>query len=297
MLKQSWGDKHDIKLILEAGNQRPHMTLRLNQLGDVKEYKQLLADNNIGFSQLAAQSDNTEPFTIILDQPVAVEKLPLFSEGRLSVQDAAAQLAAQLLAPCKDDYILDACAAPGGKTMHLFEQQSQLQKVVALDVDAQRLEKVTENSERVNIPAEKLHLQVADASMTDWWDGKLFDRILLDAPCSATGVIRRHPDIKLLRRQDDIQALAQLQAKILTNLWQMLKPGGTLLYATCSILRQENDLQIQAFITAQQQRGVESIYHQPINADWGMAMPVGRQILTGDHNMDGFYYAILKKIV
>jgi len=299
-IKESWqetagqeiagqSDERSLESILEAGNQRPPMTLRLNRQQDPDDYKKRLQEQGIALSGQSEHAHNRH--TLILDKPVAVEKLPLFSEGGVSVQDGAAQMAARLLDPRPGERILDACAAPGGKTMHLFEQQTMLEKVIALDVSAERLDRVKENSQRLKIPAEKLELIAADAAKQDWWDGQLFDRILLDAPCSATGVIRRHPDIKVLRRSEDIAALTLLQAQILDNMWSLLKPGGLLLYATCSILRDENDRQMQAFL----QRNNRSAHEVPIQADWGRAVPVGRQILPGEQSMDGFYYALLKK--
>ncbi len=287
-LKTSWQGLCPIEPILAAGNQRPPMTLRINQTKSLSDYQQRLKENDIAFSVAACGAFNQH--ALILNKPLAVEKLPLFNQGALSVQDAAAQLAAQLLAPAAGDYILDACAAPGGKTMHLFEQQPQLKQIIALDISEQRLQRIEENRQRLQVPAEKITLMAADASKQDWWSGELFDCILLDAPCSATGVIRRHPDIKVLRREDDIQQLVKLQAQILNNLWPLLKPGGLLLYATCSILRVENDLQISAFLQADKQ--AEEVI---INAEWGQSMPVGRQIFPGEQNMDGFFYALLRK--
>ncbi len=297
-IKLSWNDsikqfnRTSIKSILEAGNCRPPMTIRVNSQHSPADYKKSLEEIGISYSLLAEGSFPAE--TITLEKPVAVEQLPFFSSGGVSVQDGAAQLAAMILDPQKGDRILDACAAPGGKTMHLYERQSQLKKIIALDVSETRLERVKENSLRLNVPPEKIALVVADASQSDWWDGQLFDCILLDAPCSATGVIRRHPDIKVLRREADIAVLNTLQAEILDNCWTMLKPGGRLLYATCSILRSENDQQISAFLerTKQQFNNIEEVL---IEADWGHAMPGGRQILPGESDMDGFYYALMKK--
>lgn len=293
--KSAWQDaKRTVASILEAGNQRPPMTLRVNCRQALQDYKQQLLDHDIAFSE---QLDNPfNPHAIILDTPLAVEQLPLFAQGGVSVQDGAAQLAALLLAPKQNERILDACAAPGGKTMHLLERQPDLEKVVAMDISAERLERVKQSSLRLQVPADKLELLLADASRQDWWDGQFFDRILLDAPCSATGVIRRHPDIKVLRRAEDILALTTLQAQILDNLWSMLKPGGVLLYATCSILREENDQQMQAFLARHQGSfGRVSAREIPIQAQWGHGMPVGRQILPGEQNMDGFYYALIEK--
>ena len=291
-IKTSWKEIQTLDVILDAGNQRPPMSLRINAQFDYALYTQQLLDHQLEFTEPVIAKTHNQ--AIILDKPIAVDKLPQFSEGALSVQDAAPQLAAGLLAPKPDDVILDACAAPGGKTMHLFEYQPDVKNIVALDVSTERLKRVEENSTRLNIPSDKLTLITADASEKSWWDGQLFDKILLDAPCSATGVIRRHPDIKVLRREEDIVTLVQLQAKILDNLWQMLKPDGILLYATCSILREENDHQIKAFLLRQstkEGRATEKIIDEP----WGHTMPYGRQILSGEQNMDGFYYALLKK--
>lgn len=282
-----------LELILDAGNQRPPMTLRINRQQDPDDYKKQLSAQNIAFLEPSVNEQKSH--TLILHKPVSVEKLPLFAEGGVSVQDGAAQLAATLLSPQEGDRILDACAAPGGKTMHLIEMESKLEKVTALDVSERRLERVKESSLRLKIPTEKLQLIAADASQQDWWDGQLFDRILLDAPCSATGVIRRHPDIKVLRRSEDIAALTLLQAQILDNLWPLLKPGGVLLYATCSILRDENDRQILAFLERHPLPENQCAQAIPIQADWGHAMPVGRQILPGEQYRDGFYYALIKK--
>lgn len=289
------GMARSLESILEAGNQRPPMTLRINQQFEPETYKQMLRASDIAFSDADSVTNNA--YTIVLDKPVSVDKLPLFTEGAISVQDAAPQLAAALLAPQPGERILDACAAPGGKTMHLFEQQGELQKVVALDVSSERLQRVQENSTRLKISPEKLQLIAADASTQDWWNGELFDRILLDAPCSATGVIRRHPDIKLLRREEDIAALTHLQAQIMDNLWLMLKPGGVLLYATCSIIPDENYHQVESFLKRHKENtnGIAKAEEILIEAGWGSRMPFGRQILPGENNMDGFYYALLRK--
>jgi 16S rRNA (cytosine967-C5)-methyltransferase len=184
--------------------------------------------------------------------------------------------------------VLDVCAAPGGKTAHILEQQSQLKELIAVDIDEARMLRVSENFQRLSLSAK---LVVGDAANPKtWWDGQPFERILLDAPCSALGVIRRHPDIKVLRRPEDIAQLQVLQKNILRAVWPLLASGGLLLYATCSILKQENEQQIEAFL-AHQQDAVEL----PINADWGVAGSYGRQIITGESGMDGFYYALLAK--
>jgi 16S rRNA (cytosine967-C5)-methyltransferase len=183
--------------------------------------------------------------------------------------------------------VLDACAAPGGKTAHILERQADLKRLVAVDIDQERLDRVHENLTRLNLNAE---LICGDAAQQDWWDGSLFDRILLDVPCSATGVIRRHPDIKVLRRAEDINSLVQRQQQILEAAWNMLAQGGKLLYATCSVLTMENTRQVQVFIESQPDAS-----ELPIDVDWGQACEVGRQILPGEDEMDGFYYAVLQK--
>lgn len=224
---------------------------------------------------------------IRLQHAVEVEQIPQFAQGGFSVQDAAAQFAAPLLAVQAQQRVLDACAAPGGKTAHILERYD-VSELLAIDIDPQRLQRVEENLERLGLQAA---LQAQDAAkVADWWDGKAFDRILLDAPCSASGVIRRHPDIKLLRQDSDIAQLAALQQIILQQLWPSLKSGGILLYVTCSVFREENDNVIAAFV--QNQAGVEP---QPLTLSWGRATRYGWQILPGDNDSDGFYYACLKK--
>jgi 16S rRNA (cytosine967-C5)-methyltransferase len=185
--------------------------------------------------------------------------------------------------------VLDACAAPGGKTTHLLEHSKNL-SLIALDSSAGRLSRVHENLARLQLKTEVITADAAN--IAQWWDGQYFDRILLDAPCSATGVMRRHPDIKLLRRASDIPALQQQQQQLLQQLWQILKPGGKLLYATCSILPQENVQQIAQFMQTH-----TDAEHVPLEGEWGTAMSYGRQILPGDMGMDGFYYALLVKQV
>lgn len=269
--------------ILLANNQNPPMTLRLNTRHiSRKDYLDLLNKNEI-----TATEGKHSPDAIYLDKPVQVKQLPLFAEGKVSVQDEAAQLAAILLDPQKGDRILDACAAPGGKTLHLLEREHDID-LLALDIEASRLEKVQENLDRTQLKAQLL---AANAFEPDsWWDKQSFDRILLDAPCSASGVIRRHPDIKLLRHEDDIPKLIKDQQQILNALWPLLKSGGMLLYATCSVLAEENTLQIQHFL--QHHADAEL---QPINSDWGQQQIAGKQILPGEDGMDGFFYALIQK--
>jgi 16S rRNA (cytosine967-C5)-methyltransferase len=270
--------------ILEQNNQRPPMWLRVNTAHQSRQdYLQRLEEAGIAVAQLDDAGAG-----ICLNQACDVELLPGFADGDCSVQDAAAQRAAWLLTPAAGDLILDACAAPGGKTAHLLEQQPQLAGVVAVDADAQRLLRVAENLQRLQLQAQVIH---GDASQPDtWWSGPDFDRILLDAPCSATGVIRRHPDIKWLRRPADIAELVALQAKILSALWCKLKQGGTLLYATCSVLPEENCEQISEFL-----RTHPDAQLVPLHPGDTEQTP-GQQLLPGDGNMDGFYYAKLTKL-
>ncbi|OAH98500.1 16S rRNA (cytosine(967)-C(5))-methyltransferase [Methylomonas methanica] len=282
LLKHDWPEHYE--KILHANDQAPPMALRVNlQQGSRAAYLDELTAQGIA----ALPVDCCET-AIRLDQALAVEQLPAFTQGRVSVQDTAAQLAAELLDAQPGQQVLDLCAAPGGKTAAILERQPALASLLAVDVDQQRLQRVTDNLQRLNLHAETL---TADASQPALWaNNRQFDRILLDAPCSGFGVIRRHPDIKLLRRADDIGVLQALQAKILAKAWQLLKPGGILLYATCSVLKQENEAQIAAFLA--EHADASEIR---IDAHWGIARPHGRQIITGDRQMDGFYYAKLHK--
>ena len=271
--------------ILQENNQPPPMVLRVNLTKTTREnYLQLLVEQTI-----SAKVADFCASGIILDKPVPIEALPQFSDGWASVQDIAAQLAAEVLEVQPGQRVLDVCAAPGGKTAHILEQQPDIGEMVAVDIDENRMLRVGENLRRLGLNTK---LIVADAAKPDdWWDGKPFDRILLDAPCSATGVIRRHPDIKLLRRESDIAALTTLQKTILNAIWPLLVSGGTLLYATCSVLKQENEDQIVDFLSAH-----EDAVELPITTDeWGIPGICGRQIMTGESSMDGFYYARLVK--
>ncbi len=269
---------HQWEAIIEANNQKAPMWLRVNhQHHNREQYLALLADANIECSL-----HSEAPDAIKLTSPTDVYSLPGFEQGWVSVQDAAAQLSLKYLSPKDGELILDCCAAPGGKTAHILEQ-TPTSKVVAVDCDDNRLKRVHENLKRLNLQAKVV---CGDARHPqEWWQGEQFDRILLDAPCSATGVIRRHPDIKWLRRSDDIETLAALQSVILDAMWQQLKPGGTLVYATCSITPQENTNQIVHFL----QRTSDATLHG------SEASSPGRQILPGEEDMDGFYYAVLKK--
>mgnify|MGYP001814330101 CR=1 FL=1 len=281
-LQQDW--PNDWQAILEAGNQRPPMVLRVNALqGDRDEYLRRLDEAGIEAQALPLAGQ-----AVRLQKPVPVDALPGFRDGALSVQDAAAQLSAGLLDLQPGQRVLDACAAPGGKTGHLLEAGAQADKLVAIDSHASRMEKVIDNLQRLKLNAE---LVVADAADVErWWDGQPFDRILLDAPCSASGVVRRHPDIKLLRCEEDIDALAQEQQRLLGALWPLLASGGILLYVTCSVFRQENSDSVQRFL----QDNPDAVETMP-EVDWGHPQAAGRQLLPGELGTDGFYYARLVK--
>lgn len=281
-IREDWPDYW--QGILETNNQRPPMHLRVNlSRTDRNSYLQTLAE-----IQQLGETDKRVPSSIKLVQAVDIKILPGFVDGNVSVQDSGAQLAAPLLDLQKDQRVLDACAAPGGKTAHILEIQPQINKLIALDSDAKRAQLLEATKERLNLDVEILQ---ADARSPDlWWDGKKFDRILLDAPCSATGVIRRHPDIKLLRNSTDISQFGITQHEILESLWPLLKLGGKLVYVTCSLIRQENDLQIENFLNT-----VSDAHISAIDASWGVATRYGRQTIPGQDDMDGFYYAVLEK--
>lgn len=226
---------------------------------------------------------------IVLAEACDVRGLPGFAEGWVSVQDEAAQLSADLLELAPGQRVLDACCAPGGKTCHLLEAEPKLAHMVAIDLEAKRLTRVRENLDRLKLDAELIACDARDTA--SWWDGKQFQRILLDAPCSATGVIRRHPDIKLTRQADDIPALAALQGELLDALWPTLEVGGMLLYATCSSLPTENTEVIDAFLA--RTPGAREL---DLATEAGLRQPHGRQLLAQEGGHDGFYYAKLIKI-
>jgi 16S rRNA (cytosine967-C5)-methyltransferase len=230
---------------------------------------------------------------LLLAQSTDVTRLPGFVEGEFSVQDGAAQLAADLLALQPGQRVLDACAAPGGKTAHICERADV--SVLALDREGARLPRMQENLHRLGLIAE---LRAADAAASaDWWDGQPYQRILLDAPCSASGIIRRQPDIKLHRRATDIATLVSEQKRLLDALWPVLEVGGRFLYATCSILQAENEQQIAAFLArTPDARSIPFAMNYSALESWGMATPSGRQNFPGQNDMDGFFYAILEKV-
>lgn len=269
--------------ILEANNQQAPMMLRVNQQkSDVSGYQTLLSEKGI-----SSQQQTLCPEGLLLDKATDVNELPHFSEGWVSVQDGAAQQVASLLDLSSGMEVLDACAAPGGKTAHMLETMPDL-NVTALDIDEQRLQRVKETLSRLGFNAETI---AADASETQsWWHGRQFDRILIDAPCSGSGVIRRHPDIKLLRRPEDIEQLANRQQQLLDNLWPLLKPNGILVYTTCSVFKRENTDQIHEFL--QRHADARLIDVDPAPARKAQC---GYQRLPGDDAFDGFFYACLQR--
>lgn len=280
MLQKFW--PNDWVNILQANNEHPPMYLRVNLQKITREaYVKLLAEKNI--PAIVVNEINS---AITLQKPVDITELPNFTQGWVSVQDLASQLAAEFLELQPNLTMLDACAAPGGKLCHILETEAKLKSIVAIDHDAERLLRIKENLVRLDLNHNVMLLQ-ADAANFQY---QKFDRILLDAPCSATGVIRRHPDIKLLRQQSDIKQLANKQLEILQALWQLLNVGGILLYATCSILPEENSEIIKKFL----QQNVDA-EEKLIETDYGIAVEYGRQILPGKNGMDGFYYAKLIK--
>ncbi|MFJ2340742.1 16S rRNA (cytosine(967)-C(5))-methyltransferase RsmB [Pseudomonas protegens] len=287
-LKAFWPEQWEA--ICAANNAHPPMILRVNRRHHSRDaYLKLLSEAGVAAKACVYSQDG-----IILDEALDVRSLPGFAEGWISVQDEAAQLAAELLELAPGQRVLDACCAPGGKTCHILEVQPALAGVVAVDLEAKRLVRVRENLDRLGLDAQ---LIAADGRDTQaWWDGKPFQRILLDAPCSATGVIRRHPDIKLTRQPEDIAALAQLQGELLDAMWQALEVGGILLYATCSTLPTENTEVIEAFLARTPGARELDIGGQLGQPAAGLKQPHGRQLLAQEGGHDGFYYAKLIKI-
>ena len=270
--------------VLQASTDPAPMTLRVN-LARIsrEELRERLMQQGC-----AAEPHPLVPCALTLAEPMDVQDLPGFAEGLVSVQDAAAQWAALLLAPRAGDRVLDACAAPGGKTGHLLECAGGELDLLALDVDGGRLGLVRDNLRRLGYPA---RMQIGDLADPEvWWDGQPFDAILLDVPCSATGVIRRHPDIKLLRRPGDIADLAVRQGELLTAAWGLLRSGGRLLYATCSLLRAENEAVVQAWLA-----GNPNARAVALDFPGGTDREVGRAIALGTSGMDGFFYALLER--
>lgn len=277
-----WPD--DWQAILQANDTHPPMSLRVNSARTTaQDYLTRLQQAGID-----AQPLKYAPFGLVLTTPCDVHDLPGFACGDVSIQDEAAQLAVSLLSLKPGLRLLDACAAPGGKTCHILETEPALLACVALDIDSKRLSRVKDNLDRLSLKATLLK---GDGSQPEtWWDGISFDRILLDAPCSATGVIRRHPDIKLLRTPADVTAVSQLQYNLLRALWPLLAPKGIMVYATCSIMPEENEQQIARFV-----REHDDCQCLTPPQPWGHATNHGWQILPGENNMDGFFYSVLVK--
>ncbi len=274
--------------ILRANNQAAPMTLRVNTSRTSREALQAQWAQQGLVSQAVGQQG------LVLAQALPVRDIPGFSEGLCSVQDAAAQCAAQLLldgmatgAPLR---ILDACAAPGGKTAHLLELLDVHSEVTALDIDPMRCERITQNLQRIGRSA---HVVAADAALTkSWWDGRQFDAILLDAPCTASGIVRRHPDVRWLRRETDVAQLAKIQKNLLKQLWPLVRPGGRLLYCTCSVFKAEGEQQVKAFVEHNTDANLRpSLGH--LRPQSGTGAGVNADNLSGDH--DGFFYALLEK--
>lgn len=270
--------------IFNANNLQPPMYLRCNQRQvSRQDYLQQLAA-----ADMAATPGPLSENSVLLERPVDVTALPGFDEGAVSVQDEAAQLAAHLLGAQPGERILDACSAPGGKTCHILELEPEIEELVACDIDGERLQRVEENLERLELQAS---ICVADASSPPTeWAPQSFDRILVDAPCSGTGVIRRHPDIKLLRRASDIENMATLQLLILQQLWPLLKSGGRLLYVTCSILPAENSAVIKKFLEDNTDASAADA-----NPGWGESCNPGQQLLPAENGPDGLYFVMLEK--
>lgn len=274
------------KSILRANNTQPPLTIRVNtHKTPIGIYLQYLRQKGIEFCETSLSHQGLRLFCRGM-----IQDIPGYDAGLFSVQDEGAQIAASLLSLAQGSRVLDACSAPGGKAAHILEMDPLLNELVCIEVDSKRMLRVEENLARLNQTATLL---VEDACNVDkWWDGKVFDGIILDVPCSATGVIRRHPDIKLLRRSTDLAKLVELQAHLLRAVWQTLAPGGILVYASCSILPEENEILVQSFIDEQ-----ADALHDPISANWGIERPCGRQLFPEEAGHDGFYYArIIKKL-
>jgi 16S rRNA (cytosine967-C5)-methyltransferase len=282
-IRDAWGPEL-AEQIIAANNQQAPMMLRINRLRTCRA--DYLAQLGAAEINCAAASYSAEG--ILLTEPRDVSLLPEFANGYVSVQDEAAQLAAPLLMLEPGQTVLDACCAPGGKTCHILESQPDLARVVAVDLEPRRLARVEENLQRLGLGAEIIAADAGD--LQHWWDSQPFDRILIDAPCSASGVIRRHPDIKILRKPADIAKLAAIQLQLVNQLWHALSEGGILLYATCSVLPDENDQVIGQFLATNANASVLNI-----DADWGIKTDYGRQLFPKINGNDGFYYSRLQK--
>ncbi|MCB5162467.1 16S rRNA (cytosine(967)-C(5))-methyltransferase RsmB [Marinomonas algarum] len=279
--------------IVDASNMHPPMCLRVNTQRVSRETYQAELQK-LGIKTYLGEFS---PSALYLEKAVRVTELPHFEAGFCSVQDEAAQLSAHILSPQIGEKVLDACAAPGGKTGHLLEKAERID-LTAVELESWRMEKIESNLERLGYQA---NLLCADANALDtWWDGEHFDKILLDVPCSATGVIRRNPDIKINRKPADINQLAAIQQDILANVWTTLKPGGHLLYATCSLMPEENEQQVQGFLekhTDAEEVTLNTLSSADFELEWGVPVSHGRQLFPTLERHDGFYYCLLKKTV
>ena len=281
-LKKDWPEQ--LEQLTQSLKQIAPLTLRVNTRQISRDdYLEILQEQEI-----AAEACSLSEVGIVMQQNVHIPDLPGFDEGVFSVQDEHAQLCASLLPNLDGKVVVDACAAPGGKTAHLLEK-FQPKKLIALDHDAKRLLRVSENLERLQLNQDT-QVDIVAADATTWTTNETVDCIVLDAPCSAIGVLRRHPDIRLLRQSGDIQQTAALQQQILKHMWQQLKMGGTLLYITCSILKAENEQQMQLFFAE-----YDNAKEVKIEADWGIAQQYGRQLLPQQGRGDGFYYCRIEK--
>jgi 16S rRNA (cytosine967-C5)-methyltransferase len=284
-IREHWPDHSDA--IFQANNSHPTMTLRVNLARSSRgQYQERLRERG-----LAAQALEWSHSALILERPVAVTELPGFEQGEASIQDAGAQLASALLDTQGGERVLDACAAPGGKTGAILEQTADV-RLTAIDIDPARTARISDNLRRINAQARVLSADLSENS--SWWDGVAFDRILLDAPCSATGVIGRHPDIKLLRRPQDIQGFVQTQRRLLEQCLTLLRPGGTLLYSTCSLIPDENERVVESVLTAVPRARALSLPSQVVLPPHSLLRTQGVQLLPGNAaQTDGFYYACL----
>jgi 16S rRNA (cytosine967-C5)-methyltransferase len=259
----------------------PPLTLRVNQMMNTRvDYETKLERSGIAYQTISEIAGIPLRSALMIDVPLPVSQLPEFMQGAVSVQDAGAQLAPGLLCLQKGERLLDACAAPGGKTAHLLETiRSEPGELIALEIDAERTKKIVNTLTRLQLINSRIQVITGDASQPNWWDGNLFDKILLDVPCSASGIVRRHPDIVFLRKQQDIVRLVETQRAILENVWMMLKNGGTLLYLTCSIFPEEGEEQITRFV---------------MDHPNALRLEAPGQLLPSEHH-DGFFYGLLKK--
>jgi 16S rRNA (cytosine967-C5)-methyltransferase len=283
-LRADWPDAYDA--ILAANNEPAPLWLRANtRRASRTELVAAFRD-----ARIACAAPSTPARAVRLDKPVALDDLPGWRGGRFSVQDGAAQLAVEALAPQPNERVLDACAAPGGKSAQIAEALIE-GTLLALDVAATRLGPVEETLARLGLAGPNVRVQLGDASdPVGWWDGTPFDAVLLDAPCSATGIIRRQPDIKWHRREADIPELMAQQSRLLEAAWKTLRPGGRLLYSTCSVLKAENERQVDGFLA----RNLDAVARQ-LDARYGRPAGAGRQRLPGEDGMDGFFYALIEK--